>query len=45
MAQSEAEIPSDDQSLMDVLAGALTLAREEWDGAIDVSVKRLDACA
>ncbi len=41
-AQSEAEIPSDDQSLMDVLADALTLAREEWDGAIDVSVKRLD---
>src|SRR5262249_15129327 len=41
-AQSEAEIPSDDQSLMDVLAGALTLAGEEWEGAIEVSVKRLE---
>jgi hypothetical protein len=29
-AQSEAEIPPDDQGLLDVLSGALTLAREEW---------------
>ena len=41
MAQSEAEIPSDDQGLMGVLAGALALAKEEWGGAIDVSLKRL----
>ena len=41
-AQSEAEIPSDDQGLLDVLAGALALAREEWGGAIDLTVKRLD---
>ena len=32
-AQSEAEIPADDQSLLDVLAGALALASEEWGGA------------
>ena len=38
-AQSEAEIPSDDQALMDVLAGALALAREEWGGAVDVTVQ------
>ena len=40
MAQSEAEIPSDDQGLLDVLAGALTLAREEWGGAIELTIKR-----
>jgi energy-coupling factor transporter ATP-binding protein EcfA2 len=40
-AQSEADIPNDDHGLLDVLAGALALAKEEWDGAIDVSVKRL----
>ncbi len=40
-AQSEADIPNDDQGLLDVLAGALALAKEEWGGAIDVSVKRL----
>jgi GTPase SAR1 family protein len=40
-AQSEAEIPGDDQSLMDVLAGALNLAKDEWDGAIEATVKRL----
>jgi AAA ATPase domain/Helicase HerA, central domain len=41
VAQSEAEIPGDDQGLLDVLAGALALAKEEWDGAIDVTVKRV----
>ena len=37
-AQSEAEIPSDDQELLDVLAGALALAREEWGRAIELTV-------
>ncbi|KAB2918353.1 MAG: DUF853 family protein [Hyphomicrobiaceae bacterium] len=41
-AQSEAEIPSDDQGLMDVLANALALAREEWGDAVSLTVKRLD---
>jgi DNA helicase HerA-like ATPase len=40
VAQSEAEIPPDDQGMLDVLTGALTLAREEWGRAIDVSMKR-----
>jgi len=42
VAQSEAEIPSDDDALSDVLAGALALARQEWGEAIDVSVRRLE---
>jgi hypothetical protein len=41
-AQSEAEIPSDDQALMDVLAVALALARDEWGGAVNITVKRLE---
>jgi hypothetical protein len=41
MAQSEADIPSDDDSLMGVLAGALALARDEWGGAIDATAKRV----
>jgi energy-coupling factor transporter ATP-binding protein EcfA2 len=40
VAQSEAEIPPDDQGMLDVLTGALTLAGEEWGRAIDVSMKR-----
>ena len=40
VAQSEAEIPSDDQGLCDALAGALTLARQEWGDALEVSVRR-----
>ncbi len=40
VAQSEAEIPSDDQGLCDALAGALTLARQEWSDALEVSVRR-----
>jgi Helicase HerA, central domain len=40
MAQSEADIPDDDQALMDVLAAALALAKDEWAGAVDVSIKR-----
>ncbi|MEI9900776.1 MAG: helicase HerA-like domain-containing protein [Hyphomicrobium sp.] len=39
---SEAEIPSDERELLDVLGGALVLAREEWAGAIQLSVERLD---
>jgi hypothetical protein len=41
-AQSEAEIPSDDQGMLDVLAGALALARDEWGGAVSVALKRLE---
>jgi DNA helicase HerA-like ATPase len=40
VAQSEAEIPSDDQALCDALAAALTLARQEWSDSLDVSVRR-----
>ena len=39
-AQSEAEIPPDDQGLLDVLSGALALAREEWGRAVDLTMKR-----
>jgi Helicase HerA, central domain/AAA ATPase domain len=41
-AQSEAEIPSDDHELLTILTNALTLARAEWGGALDVVVKRLE---
>jgi hypothetical protein len=41
-AQSEAEIPPDDQGLLDVLTGALGLAREEWGGAVQLTVRRLE---
>ncbi len=44
-AQSEAEIPADDQGLLDVLAGALSLAGEEWRGALNLSLKRLEPVA
>ena len=39
-AQSEAEIPPDDLGLLDVLSGALALAREEWGRAVDLALKR-----
>ncbi|MBN8912162.1 MAG: DUF853 family protein [Rhizobiales bacterium] len=39
---SEAEIPSDENELMDVFATALSLAREEWGSAIKLSVGRLE---
>ncbi|HJU31032.1 MAG TPA: AAA family ATPase, partial [Hyphomicrobiaceae bacterium] len=42
MAQSEAEIPPDDQGMLDVLTGALTLAREEWGRALTLSLTRPD---
>ena len=41
-SQSEAEMPSDDNELMDALAAALPLAAEEWDGAIALSVERVE---
>jgi DNA helicase HerA-like ATPase len=41
-AQSEAEIPSDDQGLMDVLAAALALAKDEWGSTVSIKVKRLE---
>jgi len=40
-AQSEAEIPADDQALLDVLTAALTLAREEWGRSIELSISPL----
>ena len=40
--ESEAEIPANDQDLVDVLGAALLLAREEWGRAIEVTVKRLE---
>jgi GTPase SAR1 family protein len=40
--ESEAEMPTDDQELVDVLSAGLLLARDEWGKAIDVTVKRLE---
>ena len=40
--ESEAEMPVDDNELVDVLSASLTLARDEWGRAIDVTVKRLE---
>lgn len=39
---SEAEIPSNDQELMDVLVAALGLARDEWSNTIQLQVNRLE---
>ena len=39
---SEAEIPSDDNELMDVLAASLGLAKDEWEGAIKLNIDRLE---
>jgi Helicase HerA, central domain/AAA ATPase domain len=39
---SEAEIPSTDNDLMDVLVTALGLAKDEWAGAVSLSVERLE---
>ncbi len=41
-AGSEAEIPSDDQDLMDVLWAALPLAKDEWGGTVTLAMKRLE---
>lgn len=37
---SEAEIPSDERELLDILAGALIVAKEEWPGAVELNTKR-----
>lgn len=39
---SEAEIPSDERELLDILGGALNLAKEEWAGTIVLSCERLE---
>lgn len=41
-AASEAEIPSDENELMDVFATSLALAKDEWGGAIKLAVGRLE---
>ncbi|MFN0217255.1 MAG: helicase HerA-like domain-containing protein [Hyphomicrobium sp.] len=40
--ESEAEMPADDNELVDVMSAALTLARDEWGKAIEVTVTRLE---
>ncbi|HEY8194758.1 MAG TPA: helicase HerA-like domain-containing protein, partial [Hyphomicrobium sp.] len=40
--ESEAEMPADDQELVDILSASLHLARDEWGRAIEVTVKRLE---
>ena len=42
VSASEAEIPSTDHDLMDVLVTALGLAKDEWGGAVQLSVERLE---
>jgi DNA helicase HerA-like ATPase/energy-coupling factor transporter ATP-binding protein EcfA2 len=39
LAQSEPEMLSDDRELLSVLASALSLAREEWSGAVDLAIE------
>ncbi|KUO53964.1 MAG: ArsR family transcriptional regulator [Alphaproteobacteria bacterium BRH_c36] len=41
-SQFEAEMPSDDNELMDNLVGALPLAAQEWDGAVSVRIERVE---
>ncbi|MBU1210782.1 MAG: DUF853 family protein [Alphaproteobacteria bacterium] len=41
-SQFEAEMPSDDNELMDNLVGALPLAAQEWDGAVGVRIERVE---
>jgi len=41
-SQFEAEMPSDDNELMDNLVGALPLAAQEWDGALNVRIERVE---
>ena len=40
--QSEAEMPTDDNELMDALIAALPLAAAEWDGAISLGIQRCE---
>jgi DNA helicase HerA-like ATPase len=37
---SEAEIPSDERELLDILSGALLVAREEWPGTLELNSQR-----
>ncbi len=39
---SEAEIPSDDRELLDILTAGLTLAKDEWAGDVVLATNRLD---
>lgn len=39
---SEAEIPSDDHELLDILTAGLALAKDEWSGEIVLATNRLD---
>ncbi len=39
---SEAEIPSTDNDLLDVLVSALGLAKDEWGGTVQLTVERLE---
>jgi len=39
---SEAEIPSDERELLDILGGALGLAKEEWAGTIQLNTERIE---
>ncbi|MDX2201761.1 MAG: helicase HerA-like domain-containing protein [Hyphomicrobiaceae bacterium] len=41
-AQQEAEIPADDGGLLEALTSAVNLARDEWGGAVSVTIRRLD---
>jgi GTPase SAR1 family protein len=41
-SDSEAEIPSDDHDLLDVLSSALNLARTEWAGAIQLKTEKIE---
>ncbi|MEO1280778.1 MAG: helicase HerA-like domain-containing protein [Pseudomonadota bacterium] len=40
--QSEAEIPSDDMELMDILEASLKLAKDEWVGAVTLETERVE---
>lgn len=42
IAGSEAEIPSNDSDLIDILCSALALARNEWGSSVTLTVKRLE---
>lgn len=41
-SQFEAEMPSDDNELMDNLVGALPLAAQEWEGAVSARIERVE---
>lgn len=40
--ESEAEIPSDDMELMDILEAALKLAKDEWIGEVMLATERVE---